>query len=197
MKVLIDNGHGEDTLGKCSPDKRLREYAYCREIARRVSRQLSLQGIDAILITPEEKDVALRERVRRVNSWARKLGKENVVLVSIHNNAAGSDGKWHTATGFSVFISKNASEKSKRLARIFTENAAAMGLGGNRSVPKEKYWVQSLAMTRDTACPAVLTENLFQDNKEDVAFLMSEEGMRAVTELHVKSIKDYIKSLRG
>lgn len=197
MKVLIDNGHGEDTLGKCSPDKRLREYAYCREIARRVSRQLSLQGIDAILITPEEKDVALRERVRRVNGWARKLGKENVLMVSIHNNAAGSDGKWHTATGFSVFISKNASDKSKRLARIFTENAAAMGLGGNRSVPKEKYWVQSLAMTRDTACPAVLTENLFQDNKEDVDFLLSEEGMRLVTELHVKSIKDYIKTMQG
>lgn len=195
MKVLIDNGHGEDTLGKCSPDKRLREYAYCREIARRVSRQLSLQGIDAILITPEEKDVALRERVRRVNGWARKLGKENVLMVSIHNNAAGSDGKWHTATGFSVFISKNASDKSKRLARIFTENAAAMGLMGNRAVPKEKYWVQSLAMTRDTACPAVLTENLFQDNKEDVDFLLSEDGKQAITKLHVDSIIQYIKSL--
>lgn len=195
MKVLIDNGHGEDTLGKCSPDKRLREYAYCREIARRVSRQLSLQGIDAILITPEEKDVALRERVRRVNGWARKLGKENVVLVSIHNNAAGNDGKWHTATGFSVFISKNASEKSKRLARNFTDNATAMGLMGNRAVPKEKYWVQSLAMTRDTACPAVLTENLFQDNREDVNFLLSEEGKQAITKLHVDSIIQYIKSL--
>lgn len=195
MKVLIDNGHGEDTLGKCSPDKRLREYTYCREIARRVSRQLSLQGIDAILITPEEKDVALRERVRRVNSWSRKLGKENVLMVSIHNNAAGNDGKWHTATGFSVFISKNASDKSKRLARIFTENAAAMGLMGNRAVPKEKYWVQSLAMTRDTICPAVLTENLFQDNKEDVDFLLSEEGKQAITKLHVDSIIQYIKSL--
>ena len=195
MKVLIDNGHGEGTLGKCSPDKRLREYAYCREIARRVSRQLSLQGIDAILITPEEKDVALRERVRRVNGWARKLGKENVLMVSIHNNAAGNDGKWHTATGFSVFISKNASDKSKRLARIFTENAAAMGLMGNRAVPKEKYWVQSLAMTRDTACPAVLTENLFQDNREDVDFLLSEEGKQAITKLHVDSIIQYIKSL--
>lgn len=195
MKVLIDNGHGEDTLGKCSPDKRLREYAYCREIARRVSRQLSLQGIDAILITPEEKDVALRERVRRVNGWARKLGKENVLMVSIHNNAAGNDGKWHTATGFSVFISKNASEKSKRLARIFTDNATAMGLMGNRAVPAEKYWVQSLAMTRDTICPAVLTENLFQDNREDVDFLLSEDGKQAITKLHVDSIIQYIKSL--
>ena len=29
---------------------------------------------------------------------------------------------------------------------------------------------------KHTKCPAVLTENLFQDNKEDVGFLLSEEG---------------------
>ncbi len=28
MKILIDNGHGTETPGKCSPDGRLREYAY-------------------------------------------------------------------------------------------------------------------------------------------------------------------------
>ena len=32
MKILIDNGHGEDTAGKRSPDWTLREYAYTREI---------------------------------------------------------------------------------------------------------------------------------------------------------------------
>ena len=32
MKVLIDNGHGSNTPGKCSPDGRLKEYAYTREI---------------------------------------------------------------------------------------------------------------------------------------------------------------------
>ena len=36
MIVLIDNGHGENTPGKCSPDKRLREYKKAREIARRL-----------------------------------------------------------------------------------------------------------------------------------------------------------------
>ena len=35
MKVLIDNGHGAETPGKRSPDGRLREYAYTREIAIR------------------------------------------------------------------------------------------------------------------------------------------------------------------
>ena len=33
MKVLIDNGHGENTPGKRSPDGRLREWVYSREIA--------------------------------------------------------------------------------------------------------------------------------------------------------------------
>jgi len=35
MKILIDNGHGSNTPGKCSPDGRLREYSYTREIAGR------------------------------------------------------------------------------------------------------------------------------------------------------------------
>lgn len=197
MKVLIDNGHGDPPLtgGKCSPDNRLREYQYCREVAQRVSRELTLRGVDAVLITPEKTDTPLKERVRKVNAWARKLGSKNVVLVSIHNNGAGVDGQWHDASGFSVFVSNNASDSSRRLARIFTENASLMGLMGNRSVPAEKYWVQSLAMTRDTACPAVLTENLFQDNKADVDFLLSAEGKRAIVALHVNSIIQYINTI--
>lgn len=197
IKVLIDNGHGENTPGKCSPDGRLREFAYCREIAQRVSRELSIREIDAILLVPERTDTALRERVRKVNGWANKLGRQHLLLVSIHNNAAGADGEWHNATGFSVFISKNASTKSKLLAQIFTDTATEMGLMGNRSVPPEKYWVQSLAMTRDTTCPAVLTENLFQDNENDVKFLLSEEGKRAIVALHVNSILKYINSIKS
>lgn len=195
MKVLIDNGHGEPPLtgGKESPDGRLKEYRYCREIAQRVCRMLSLRGIDAILLVPEKTDTPLKERVNKVNRWAKRLGSRNVLLVSIHNNAAGADDKWHDARGFSVFISKNASRRSKMLAQIFTANATALGLMGNRSVPPESYWVQGLAMTRDTVCPAVLTENLFQDNREDVEYLMSEGGKKAITELHVNSIIEYIE----
>ncbi len=199
MKVLLDNGHGDPPItgGKHSPDNRLKEYVYCREIAQRVSRELSLRGVDTLLLVPEKTDTPLKERVRKVNAWAKKLGSQNVILVSIHNNAACADGKWHTASGFSVFISNNASSKSKKLARIFTENASYMKLMGNRFVPAEKYWVQSFAMTRDTACPAVLTENLFQDNKEDVDFLLSEEGRRTIVALHVNSIIQYINSLKA
>ena len=37
---------------------------------------------------PEETDISLPERCRRVNEWCRQLGRQNVILISIHCNAA-------------------------------------------------------------------------------------------------------------
>ena len=61
MKILIDNGHGSNTPGKCSPDGRLREYSYTREIAGRVVFELRKLGIDAELVVKEEIDVPLSD----------------------------------------------------------------------------------------------------------------------------------------
>lgn len=193
MKILIDNGHGVDTAGKRSPDGSLREYSYTREIARRIVQALTAEGFDAERIVTEEEDISLRERCRRVNAVCRSLGSKNVLLVSVHNNAAGSGGQWLTARGFSAHVSLNASDRSKRLAKCLWKAAIENGLKGNRSVPPEMFKAQNLAMCRDTLCAAVLTENLFQDNREDVAFLLSEEGKQAVTAAHVQGIKTFIK----
>ena len=70
-------------------------------------------------------------------------------------------------------------------------------LKGNRSVPAAPYIAKNLAICRDTLCPAVLTENLFQDNKEDVAFLLSEEGKEKITATHVNAIVEFIKDYCG
>ena len=59
MKVLIDNGHGVETPGKRSPDGRLRECFYAREIADRMIYSLQAAGIDAIRIVPEGADIPL------------------------------------------------------------------------------------------------------------------------------------------
>ena len=193
MKILIDNGHGVDTAGKRSPDGSLREYSYTREIARRIVQALTAEGFDAERIVTEEEDISLRERCRRVNAVCRSLGSKNVLLVSVHNNAAGSGGQWLSARGFSAHVSLNASDRSKRLAKCLWQAALDNRLRGNRSVPAEMYLAQNLAMCRDTLCAAVLTENLFQDNREDVAFLLSEEGKQAVTAAHVQGIKTFIK----
>lgn len=188
MKVLIDNGHGSDTPGKRSPDGRLKEYAYAREIASRVVIGLVKKGVDASLLVEEENDIPLAERVRRANAYNAK----GTVLVSIHVNAAGSGSQWMAAKGWSVFISQNAGKESKRLAGCLCGEAEKEGLYIRRQYPDVPYWVQSLAICRDTKCPAVLTENLFQDNREEVEFLLSEAGKEAITRVHMNGILDYL-----
>lgn len=195
MKILIDNGHGSDTAGKRSPDERLREYAYAREIAKRLEKTLYAKGYDAERIVIEESDIKLSERCRRVNNICRKVGSKNVLLVSIHNNAAGADGKWHDARGWSAHISLNASSGSRVLAGCLIRAAEVAGVKVRKYSSQEPYWRQNLAICRDTLCPAVLTENLFQDNKDDVDWLLSEEGMQTITDIHTNGIINYIKSL--
>lgn len=199
MKILIDNGHGINTPGKCSPDKRLREYAWARDIAKRLDIKLKSLGFDSMRIVTEETDIPLAHRVQRVNNVCKSVGSKNVLLVSIHNNAAGNGG-WGTAKGFSVFVSKNASANSKKCASIFTNEAISRKLMGNRSIPAEKYWTWSwtksdIYILKNTNCPAVLTENMFMDNKEDCDFLLSEAGKNMIVDLHVAAITQYIKSL--
>jgi len=44
---------------------------------------------------------------------------------------------------------------------------------------------------KHTKCPAVLTENFFMDNVDDVRFLESREGKNALTLLHIEGIREY------
>ena len=187
MKVLIDNGHGKETPGKRSPDGRLREYAYTREIAVRLEQALKTRGVDAVRITPEETDVSLGERCRRAN----KYGTQDVILISIHCNAAGN-GSWMSARGWEAWTSVGNTEADK-LAVCLYEAAGRAGFKLRKDETdgdpdKEGH----LYILKHTVCPAVLTENLFQDNREDVDFLLSEEGKRTVTDLHVNGIMNYL-----
>lgn len=194
MRVLLDNGHGENTLGKCSPDQRVKEWKVARELVEMIAANLMSMGYDVHRITPEDHDVPLHERVRRVNEICKQYGAKNCLLISVHLNAAGADGKWHNARGFSSHIARNASANSKRLAKLLWDEAIENGLKGNRYVPSEGYHVQNLAICRDTNCPAVLTENLFQDNKEDVEMLLTMKGKNDIVRTHIEAIVKYIEA---
>ena len=192
--ILLDNGHGENTPGKKSPDGSLKEYAYTRDIVQQIYSSLKDLGYNPYILVPETNDIPLSTRVKRANQLCSANNKK-ALLVSVHCNAAGSDGEWHSAKGWSVFVSQNASANSKKLADCLKKEADNQGLKVRLQNASKSYWVQSLAICRDTNCPAVLTENLFQDNKEDVKFLLSKEGKEKICNLHVKGIIDYLQML--
>lgn len=201
MVVLIDNGHGSNTSGKRSPQiddgRQLLEYQFAREVASLLQRELEEMGITAILVTPETTDITLKERCRRINQYCSQYGTAKCLSVSVHCNAAGSDGEWHEAHGWSVYVSNNASSSSKLLATKLAEAADGLGLHVRKPTAQQAYWTQNLAMCRDTKCPAVLTENMFMDNQEDCQWLLSEAGKNAIVALHVDGILEYIKSKEG
>lgn len=197
MLILIDNGHGVATPGKRSPDGQFREAFYTREIARRVVADLQDRGYNAELLVPEDEDTPLSERVHRVNSRCILHGRSKVFLVSIHVNAAGDGTKWMNATGWSAYTSKGFTASDK-LAECLYE-AAAMNLSGKRirTEPSDgdSDWEENFYLLRNTWCPAVLTENFFQDSIADVQYLQSRTGKQAIVDTHVEGIIEFLESL--
>lgn len=197
MKILIDNGHGENTPGKRSPDGMLREYLYAREISDDIVRELVKRGYNAERIVKENVDVSLSERARRVNEVCGKLGTSNVLLISVHCNAAGNGSNWMNARGWSAYTSKGQTKADKLSDCLYSiaENVFAGQKIRKDMSDGDPDWEENFYILQKTKCPAVLTENFFQDNKDDVAFLLSSEGKKQIVKVHVDGIIKYITEL--
>lgn len=194
--ILIDNGHGYDTKGKRSPeDGYILEYKYVREIASAVHRQLVSLGYDARLLVPESNDISLTERARRANVVCAKECSTNVILISIHCNAAGN-GQWMNARGWSAYTSKGVTRADAVANALYAEAERQFaGLKIRKDMSDgDPDWEEGFYILKKTVCPAVLTENFFMDNKEDVAYMMSSEGRAAIIATHVNGIINYINS---
>ena len=195
MKILIDNGHGIQTKGKRSPDGKFLEYAYTRDLARQVVKILKSRGYDSELLVPEDDDISLSERVRRTNAHCQAFGKTNVILISIHVNAAGDGSKWMNATGWSCYTCKGQTE-SDRLADCLYK--AAIKNFPDRRIRKDYSdgdpdWEENFYILRHSLCPAVLTENFFMDSLYDRDFLLNEAGKQAIVDTHIEGIIKYIE----
>lgn len=215
MRILIDNGHGENTPGKRSPDGRFREYLYTREIAEEVVAELRRRGYEAERVVRENMDVSLATRVRRINDMCKQLDSANVLLVSIHVDAAGDGSGWMQAGGWSCYTTPGRT-KSDRLAEcLYAAARRHLGEYVKIQLAGKEQGLYSLKQTpirtdltdgdrdkeanfyilKNTLCAAVLTENLFQDNRSDVEFLLSPVGRRAIVGLHVEGIVNYISAV--
>ena len=197
MKILIDNGHGNNTPGKRSPDCKFLEAIYTRGIANKLQADLIDRGYDAELLTPEDDDIPLSERVRRVNLACLRYGKSNVILICIHVNAAGSGSKWLNATGWSVYTCKGQTQSDKLAACLY--EAAIKNFPGKRIrtdySDNDPDWEENFYILRKSHCAAVLSENFFMDNKSDLEYLLSRAGKQAIVDTHVEGIIEYLESL--
>ena len=197
MTFLFDNGHGIDTKGKRSPDGRLLEYQYARRVVTEIVNRLRAAGHDARAIVPEDADISLTERARRVNAICDSVGKNSVLLVSVHCNAAGSGADWMNARGWEAWTSPGQTRGDLLADALYDAAQKHLPAGtpirtdlsdGDRD--KEACFT---ILTR-TRCAACLTENLFQANRADVDFLLSPAGFEAIVALHLEGVLAFARN---
>lgn len=192
-KILIDAGHGIDTPGKRSPDGAFREYLWNREVADILYNLLLEKGYDVDLVVTETNDIPLATRVRRVNEVCSRLGKDNVILLSIHANAAGN-GDWMNAKGWSCFTTEGRTESdavATSLYKAFEEDFKDRKIRYDRS-DGDPDWEKAFYICRKTSCPAVLIENFFYDNKEECQWLLKAESKERIAKAIFKGVEYYV-----
>lgn len=193
MIIVIDAGHNySDTWQKMSPKKedgtRFYEYQSNRRIARKLSMELDKLGIEyTYTIHPDDRnDMSLQNRVGKANAVAYKEGKDNVLFISLHSDALGTAEKWYDANGYSIFTSVGDT-KSDKYAKVFEEVAK------EKLEPYKKkvrgLYEKNFYVLKHTICPAILLEQLFYSNEEDLEFLESDEGVKVLVDIIVEAIK--------
>ncbi|MEM9884311.1 MAG: N-acetylmuramoyl-L-alanine amidase [Bacteroidota bacterium] len=195
----LDNGHAENTPGKRSApfdfngiNIQFFEYEFNRDVVGRIIAALKEKDIEFFNVVPEDvEDIRLSERVRRANSLPSNLPK---LYVSVHANAGpprpGSDWVVPSISGVETWH-YHGSRNGTKMATIFQQEIINATGWKNRGLKTTRE--KGLYVLRHTSMPAVLTENGFFNNREEVKKLMQDDVRQAIADAHVAAILEIEK----
>ena len=194
-KIILDFGHGKDTPGKKSPDCRLEEWKFNRELGMIIYEGLKKQDYNPVILVPEDIDIGLPERCARVNEMCKV---ESCILISIHGNAAGNGSSWLNASGWQCHTTigeTRADILATNLYEVAHEILHPLKIGVREyNGSNEPDWENDFYILKHTICPSVLIENLFYDNKKDIEIMLSDEGKQILANVTIEGIKRYVNS---
>lgn len=201
LVIILDPAHGKDVSGKCSPDKSHYEYKWSRERCKEIEVILKSLGFKVFYTSESENEIGLSKRKSNANS-INTSGKEVKFLLSLHNNAAGSDNKWHDATGIEIWTSPGktisdffADKLFEGFKQYFPDNKPVRyRYNENSDLNRDKEEKFTVLMGDYAAC---LIEWLFQDNRDDVKMLNSPDINKKFEDAIVEGIiyiDDYLQT---
>ena len=196
--------------GKCSPDGEFKEAIFSRELVKDLLPIMQSYGFISLVDYPglapdgvnikayansweDQQRAELNFRVRKVNEVCKIYGKENVIYVSLHVNASGN-GQWMKASGWEIFTSPGQTKSDVlatcmwNAANIYLNSETKMRSDWSDGDPDKEAAYMVLTKTK---CPAVLVENLFMDNKEDLNILKSDIGFITLERIIIEGILNY------
>ncbi len=192
--VALDIGHGEDTWERTGGKGvkiddlgggRMEEHWFNSAVAIYAKELLERNGVKVLFgQEPYKNEIPLLTRTNLYN-------KEKVDLVfSIHANAGS-----HSASGACSFYwytakdSKKLSDTWVKYAKQYLEEVGLHGNGQHASQPNS--WT-NLHICRETDMTAILTENGFMTNDNDIKWLLDDGYRRDVAEVVARTICDFL-----
>nr|WP_060596918.1 N-acetylmuramoyl-L-alanine amidase [Bacillus pumilus] len=172
-KIMLDPGHGGHDPGAVANG--MKEKDLVLKIAKKTKAILEkVYGASVKLTRSTDVYIDLSQRARLANNWGADY------FTSIHINAGGG-------TGFETFrfdklSAASSTGKQQKIVHdsIFKKIKEKAGDRGTKS--------KNLAVLRETKMPAILTENLFIDRKEDAALLKQDSFLNLLAEGHAEGI---------
>lgn len=210
LAVILDPAHGSNVAGKGSPDGikgnksskyYFREYQWSREFCKYYLEPTLKRHDIQVFYTVDpnnEYEPGLRNRVQMTNKIIKDHPDIHFIFLSPHVNAAGDAKEYKVATGWSIYTTKGENNSDILADCIMTEAEANLPLL-NKKIRKykneylKKDVEENFTVIYGANCPAVLTENFFQDCKSDILWLKSNEGKEVLCEIHVDGILNYFK----
>lgn len=170
MRVVLDAGHGGYDSGAVSGG--LKEKDLTLKIVKLIRDKLVKNYIVDVYLTREKDEyISLTNRSTFANVCNADL------VVSVHINAGGG-------TGYESFIHPNVKNNSemKELQKLFHRQNILRDRGMKTN---------NFSILRLTNMPAILTENGFIDNQNDMAIVTKK--LNEIADFHVKAIVDFLK----
>lgn len=180
-----------------SPNKNLDELTYLSRLADDIILRLRESVKDTPFITITKLAGPMDQILTGLQTLTRTTPPTSNCLIAVGFNSIRMDGHQHSNKGWRVISNPESSQSSTLATALAT--AAMQTLGhratSNQDTATSLAHINQTPILTATAIPAVLTLNLYQDNRQDAAYLLSSEGRQAIIDLHVKGISAYLERL--
>ncbi|WP_077735621.1 N-acetylmuramoyl-L-alanine amidase [Bacillus sonorensis] len=177
-KVWLDAGHGGKDSGAAANGMKEKDLVLKMVKYAKSYLENHYKGVQVKLTRSTDVFYELSDRADMANRWGADL------FVSIHVNAGGG-------TGFETYRYPGTKGDTLKLQECL-HSAVLTAMKAYGQIADRGLKEKNLAVVRETHMPAVLTENLFIDRKEDAERLKDSGFAKAVGEAHARGIAKYL-----
>jgi N-acetylmuramoyl-L-alanine amidase len=172
--VVLDPGHGGDEPG--AGGHGLKEAALTLKIAKRLRKALTDSfDVRVAMTRSDDRTVSLDARAAFANE------RDADYFASIHINSGGG-------TGYEDFVHVSVGPNSKSARRRNAVHKAVATFMDGKGMADRGKKKADFAVLRETSMPAILTENLFIDDRDDAALLAKDSFLTGLAKAHAKGI---------